>query len=163
MSLSTLCQRCGLCCDGNLFSSLPVRRSEVEAMQRLSLPVVERADGTPGIEQRCAALDGRCCTVYADRPEACRRYRCYLLTAAAEGEVSVEEALAVVDEAHAQIRAVEAALPPERPGSPKAVLQRARHEDQPENGGPLPRETQELWNQAESHLDRHFRGRHRRM
>jgi hypothetical protein len=155
--------RCGLCCDGNLFSSVPLRRSEVEPLQRLSLPVVNRADGTPGLQQRCAALEGRCCTVYAERPETCRTYRCHLLTAAAEGEVSLEEALAVVDEAHARIRAVEAALPPASPGSPGAVLQRARQEDQPEHGGPLPAETRELWNQAESHLDRHFRGRQRRM
>jgi Fe-S-cluster containining protein len=163
LPLSTLCQRCGLCCDGNLFSSLPLRRSEVESMQRLSLPVVDRADGTPGLEQRCAALDGRCCTVYAERPEACRRYRCYLLTALSEGEVTLEEALAVVDEAHARINAVEAVLPPARTGFPRAVLQRARKEDLPENGGPLPPQTQELWDRAESHLDRHFRGRHRRM
>jgi hypothetical protein len=162
MPLSTLCQRCGLCCDGNLFSSLPLRRSEVEAMQRLSLPVVDRADGSPGLEQRCAALDGQCCTVYAERPEACRRYRCYLLTALSEGEVTLEEALGVVDEAHTRIRAVEAALPPERAGFPRAVLQRARKEDLPENGGPLPPPTQELWDRAESYLDRHFRGRHRR-
>jgi len=163
MPLSTLCQRCGLCCDGNLFSSVPLRSSEVEAMQRLSLPVVDRADGTPGLKQRCAALEGRCCTVYAERPETCRAYRCNLLTAAAEGEVSLEEALAVVEEAHARIRAVEAVLPPERPGSPRAVLQRARKEDQPEHGGPLPPRTQELWEKAESYLDRHFRGRHHQM
>jgi Fe-S-cluster containining protein len=163
MPLSTLCQRCGLCCDGNLFSSLPLRRSEVEAMQQLSLPVVNRPDGTPGLEQRCAALEGRCCTVYAKRPEACRRYRCFLLTALAEGEVSLEEALAVVDEALARIRAVEALLPSPRADSPRAVLQRARMEDLPENGGPLPPQAQELWNQADSYLDRHFRGRHRRM
>lgn len=131
-------------------------------MQRLSLPVVTRADGTPGLEQRCKALAGRCCTVYAQRPEACRRYRCYLLMALAEGEVSLEEALAVVDEAHARISAVEAVMPPARADSPRAVLQRARAEARPESGGPLPPRTYELWDRAERHLDRHFRGRHRR-
>ncbi|HVG58525.1 MAG TPA: YkgJ family cysteine cluster protein [Hyalangium sp.] len=163
LPLSTLCQRCGLCCDGNLFSSLPLWPSEVESMQRLSLPVVDRPDGTPGLEQRCAALDGRCCTVYAERPEACRRYRCNLLTAVSEGEVTVEEALAVVDEAHARINGVEAVLPPAQAGFPRAVLQRARKEDLPENGGPLPPQTHEIWDRAEIYLDRHFRGRHRRM
>ncbi|WP_224372718.1 YkgJ family cysteine cluster protein [Hyalangium versicolor] len=163
MSLSTLCQRCGLCCDGNLFSTVPLRRAEVEPMERLGLAVIKRPDGTsPGFKQHCTALEGRCCTVYAERPEACRGYRCMLLTALAEGEVSLEGALRVVDEAHAHIQAVEALLPPARAGSPRAVLQRAMQEDQPENGGPLPPRTQEVWNQAENHLDRHFRGRHRR-
>jgi uncharacterized protein len=163
MPLSTLCQRCGLCCDGNLFSTVPLRRTEVEPMERLGLAVVKRPDGTsPGFTQHCTALEGRCCKVYADRPEACRRYRCMLLTALAEGEASLEEALRVVDEAHAHLRAVEALLPPARADSPRAVLQRARQEDLPERGGPLPPATQEVWAQAENHLDRHFRGRHRR-
>jgi Fe-S-cluster containining protein len=162
MSLSTLCQRCGLCCDGNLFTSVPLHQSEVPGMQRLALRVMVREDGTPGFAQRCAALEGSCCTVYSERPEACRRYRCYLLTALAEGELSLEEGLQVVDEAHARIRAVEAVLPPAREGSARAVLQRAREENLPEHGGPLPLEAQQAWDQAELHLNRHFRGRHRR-
>lgn len=112
MPLSTLCQRCGLCCDGNLFTSVPLQGAEVETVRRLSLPLIHRADGTPGLAQRCAALEGRCCTVYSERPEACRRYRCHLLTALAEGEVSLEESLEVVDEAHARLRAVDAAQAP---------------------------------------------------
>jgi Fe-S-cluster containining protein len=163
MSLSTLCQRCGLCCDGNLFSTVPLRQTEIAPMERLGLAVIKRENGTsPGFTQRCTALEGSCCTVYAERPEACRRYRCFLLMALAEDEVSLEEALKTVDEAHERIRAVEAVLPPARADSPRAVLQRAHKEDQPEHGGPLPAQTQEIWNQAESFLDRHFRGRHRR-
>lgn len=163
MPLSTLCQRCGLCCDGNLFSTVPLRQTEVATMERLRLAVIKRENGTsPGFTQCCTALEGRSCTVYAERPEACRRYRCFLLTALAEGEVSLEDALQVVDEAHERIRAVEAALPPARADSPRAVLQRAHREDQPENGGPLPSPTREEWLKTESYLDSHFRGRHRR-
>ena len=53
------------------------------------------------LPQRCAALDGRRCTAYAQRPEGCRRYHCHLFSALSEGEVSLEEALAVVDGAQA--------------------------------------------------------------
>ncbi|HLK99940.1 MAG TPA: YkgJ family cysteine cluster protein [Myxococcaceae bacterium] len=106
MSLSTLCQHCGLCCDGTLFTSVPLRPTEVEPLRRLSLPIIARADGSPGMAQRCAALEGRGCTVYSERPEACRRYHCHLFTALSEGEVSLEESLGVVDEAHARLRAV---------------------------------------------------------
>ncbi len=101
MSLSTLCLRCGLCCDGTLFTHVPLLRTEVAPLQALGLPVKEREDGTPVLPQRCAALDGSRCTAYAERPEGCRRYHCNLFSALAEGEVSLDEALAVVDRAHA--------------------------------------------------------------
>jgi len=107
MPLSTLCQRCGLCCDGTLFTSVPLKPTEVEPLRQLSLPVMQRADGSPGLAQRCAALQGRCCTVYSERPQACRSYRCHLFTALAEGEVSLEESLKVVEEAHARLRSVD--------------------------------------------------------
>ena len=101
MPLSTLCLRCGLCCDGTLFTHVPLRRTEAGPLKALGLPVKEREDGTPILPQRCAALEGRTCTAYAARPEGCRRYHCNLFTALSEGEVSLEEALSVVDGAHA--------------------------------------------------------------
>lgn len=100
-SLSTLCLRCGLCCDGTLFTHVPLRGSEVEPLKALGLPVKAREDGTPILPQRCAALDGKRCTAYAERPEGCRRYHCHLFSALSEGEVSLAEALAVVDGAQA--------------------------------------------------------------
>ncbi|QRK13192.1 YkgJ family cysteine cluster protein [Archangium violaceum] len=105
MSLSTLCLRCGLCCDGTLFTHVPLRRTEVGPLKALGLPVKERKDGTPILPQRCAALEGKRCTAYAERPEECRRYHCNLFSALSEGEVSLEEALAVVDGAHALLLA----------------------------------------------------------
>ncbi|MFY0570821.1 YkgJ family cysteine cluster protein [Archangium lansingense] len=100
MPLSTLCLRCGLCCDGTLFTHVPLRSTETGPLKALGLPVKEREDGTPILPQRCAALDGRKCTAYAARPEECRRYHCHLFSALSEGEVSLEEALSVVDGAH---------------------------------------------------------------
>lgn len=152
VSLSTLCQRCGLCCDGNLFSHVPLLIGEAAAMRRNGLEVLQRPDGSSALLQRCAALDGRCCTVYADRPERCRRYGCLLYIALAEGEADLEEALAVVDEAHALIADVGAALGPEEGGArPSAVMQRAARAEQPEVRAARER--------AEAFLDRQFRGR----
>ncbi len=105
MSLSTLCLHCGLCCDGTLFTHVPLQRTEAAPLRALGLPVKEREDGTQVLPQRCAALDGRHCTAYAARPEGCRRYHCQLFAALAEGEVSLPEALAVVDGAHALLAA----------------------------------------------------------
>jgi uncharacterized protein len=157
--LSTLCLHCGLCCDGNLFTHVGLTPPEAEGLRRAGFEVKERADGTRALEQRCAALDGKCCTVYAQRPASCRRYHCQLASALSEGEVALEEALAAVDEAHAALRAVEAVLP-EAAGSERggAVMQRARRAAQQ---GELSPEARAAWERAEAVLDRHFRGRTR--
>ncbi len=115
-----LCLACGLCCDGNLFTQVPVRSDERERVARRGLPIVEREKG-PILLQRCAALDGCRCEIYDDRPAACRGYRCMLYTALGEGEVSLPEALEIVAQAHRKIAAAAAECPGEG-----AVMQRAR-------------------------------------
>lgn len=111
--LTALCLGCGLCCDGSLFTSVPLAAGEAEAVRRRGLPVWERPDGSPALRQPCAALAGRRCEVYADRPAACRRYTCMLFAALAEGEVSLAEALGTVEEAHALLAAGRGGLSPE--------------------------------------------------
>lgn len=96
---STLCRRCGLCCDGTLFASVPVTESEAARVRARGLVVVTRTDGSSAVRQRCAALVDAGCGVYAQRPGRCHDYRCMLLVACAEGEVSYAEAAVVVDEA----------------------------------------------------------------
>lgn len=161
MPLSTLCLRCGMCCDGTLFTHVSLQPAEAEALQQRALPTVRRADGSPALAQHCAALagDGRTCTVYADRPASCRRYHCQLFAALAEKEVSLDEALAVVDEARARVDAVGEALGPAAPEEPRSVMQRARRAELPGHGGPLPPEAHAARERAEAFLDKHFRGR----
>ncbi|NMO18878.1 YkgJ family cysteine cluster protein [Pyxidicoccus fallax] len=159
MPLSTLCLRCGMCCDGTLFTHVSLQPPEVTALEARGLPLTRRADGSPALAQHCAALDGRTCTVYADRPASCRRYHCQLYAALAEKEVSLDEALAVVDEARARVDAVGQELPPASEGEPRSVMQRARRAEQPEHGGPLAPKAQAARERAEAFLDKHFRGR----
>ena len=156
MSLSTLCQRCGLCCDGSLFTHVPLRGAEPDRARRLGLPVVARADGSPALRQGCAALDGLRCTVYAERPESCRKYHCLLYAALAEGEVELDEALEVVDEARGHIQHLEAALPPAEEANPASALERARRDAA---SGALPAPASDALKRAETFLDLHFRGR----
>lgn len=100
-----LCRRCGLCCDGSLFTSVPLAGDEIEPARRRGLVVITRGDGTPGVRQRCAALADGGCAVYEERPRCCRAYRCMLLTALGDDEVSLDDALVVVAEAHARLAA----------------------------------------------------------
>ena len=55
------------------------------------------------LPQRCAALHGRDCLIYRDRPSHCERYRCLLAGALLEGECTLDEAREVVNQAHKRI------------------------------------------------------------
>jgi uncharacterized protein len=101
----SLCQACGLCCDGSLFSRVPL--GVTEQVPEVKLAVVTNAQGGRHVPQRCAALSGTLCQVYAERPLACRRYECLLFIAHREGEVSLPEALQVVERAKALPKSAE--------------------------------------------------------
>ena len=89
--LSTLCTSCGLCCDGSLFTQVPLSADEVALLRRRGLPLLVNGERR-ALTQRCAALAGSSCTIYEERPEGCRRYRC-MLHAALAGDVTVLPAL----------------------------------------------------------------------
>ncbi|MFY0564438.1 YkgJ family cysteine cluster protein [Archangium lansingense] len=161
MSLSELCRSCGLCCDGNLFSHVPLQRAEADAARRNGLEVVSLADGSPAVRQCCTALKGRSCTLYAERPEGCRRYACRLFNALAGGTVSFEEARSVVEQAHALLSAVERGLAPDTDPRPTSVLERARFAAWGEAGG-FSSEIDAARERAEAFLDQHFHGGPRR-
>lgn len=160
MPLSTLCLRCGMCCDGSLFTHVSLQPDETTALQRRGVPLSRREDGTQALAQHCGALDGRTCTVYSDRPASCRRYHCQLFAALAEKEVSLEEALGVVDQAHALRASLERELPDDAtPDAPRSVMQRARRAAQAHPARPLSQRAQDAYASTEAFLDKHFRGR----
>lgn len=90
-----LCRACGFCCNGTLFQRVPLAAGDVVATPRLTV-ITEEATGRRFLRQPCTALDGLDCSAYATRPQACRAYRCDLLNALSEGEVSIDEAKDVV-------------------------------------------------------------------
>ena len=141
--LSRVCLACGLCCDGTLFTTVPLTDSDPNVSG-----VSTRPNGSRFLRQRCACLEGKTCTAYAQRPLACRRFDCLLAVALLSNECTEAEALELVRGAHERIAAVEASLAP----GPEATMQRARAlTPAPE---PLAR--------AESFLRMHFVGQQRR-
>jgi hypothetical protein len=148
-SLSTLCLACGMCCDGNLFTQVPLAEDEAVRLRGRGLAVIQREDGSPALRQRCAALVGRCCAVYEERPGGCRRHVCMLHAALAADEVSVTEALEIVARAHTLLAAADAALGP----GPAAVMQRAR---QALRAGEVDETVRAAIEAARRHLARHF-------
>jgi uncharacterized protein len=98
----TLCRACGLCCDGSLFSRVPLRPDE-------PTPPLVSLNTTPYgaryVTQRCTALSEQGCGCYQARPRACRGFECLVLTALNADEVSLADALALVTRVRAQVGA----------------------------------------------------------
>lgn len=93
---SRLCRECALCCDGTFFARVPLADGEVPQPE-----LQARANPAGGrfVPQPCAALGKDGCACYSARPQACRQYRCVLVSACVEGEVSLREALRTVSRA----------------------------------------------------------------
>jgi uncharacterized protein len=95
-SSQSLCLTCGLCCDGTLFSSVPLRpNDEIGALKIAGVNIV--SDGDPNMfTQPCAAHKNCTCTIYANRPQDCRTYKCELLKKFERDEISHEAALEII-------------------------------------------------------------------
>ena len=153
---ASLCLRCGLCCDGNLFTRVPLADLEVAPARARGLALVARPDGGSALRQRCAALSGCACEIYDQRPATCRSYRCMLLSALAADELAPAEAHALVAEAHARLAALAAALPSgvdTPPSAATAPMQRARQAVRDGLADPALRQALE---RAAAFLARHF-------
>lgn len=152
--LSELCRSCGLCCDGSLFGHVRLSSDEVLRLKALRIATVKYADGTLRLRQCCTALEGKACGIYFSRPEGCRVYVCDLGEAVTAEETPLEEALAIVLEAHQLIRKVELGLPEPRPAAPPSPMQRAREGQD----GPISDDAHQAWLKAEAWLRLHFLG-----
>jgi Fe-S-cluster containining protein len=91
---SALCVSCGLCCDGTLFSYVPVRPVDRLAPLTAGGIQITTVDAKRAFALPCVALHDRRCAVYQERPTACRRFRCKTLVSFEAGDVSWDEARA---------------------------------------------------------------------
>jgi uncharacterized protein len=99
--LATLCQSCGMCCDGSLFGVARLEPDEVSGARKNRLPVL---DSERGFHQPCPALapvgdtgEGqRGCSIYEERPRACRSFTCRLLARFAREGGPLEPRMAAV-------------------------------------------------------------------
>jgi hypothetical protein len=88
-----LCTRCGLCCDGSLFDDVELAGpSESAGLEVMGLEIEADDAGGELLVQPCAALQGKRCGIYAQRPECCRTFECRLLQDVRRGAVDVERA-----------------------------------------------------------------------
>jgi Fe-S-cluster containining protein len=100
-----LCVSCSLCCNGSLFSRVPV--TEDEKVRMGGGPNFFKKGGDYRMKLGCSRLgyDGGCQS-YDIRPETCRSYKCRLLKRVEAEEVSEFDAVELVAEIkHAQSKA----------------------------------------------------------
>lgn len=82
---------------------------EVAQALRVEAPMID-AEGVLCLPQPCAFHVGNRCDRYEDRPSGCRTFTCETLRQFIAGELSAAEARMVVDDALAQVRAIELEL-----------------------------------------------------
>lgn len=93
---SLLCTACGLCCQGMFHGHANVKDNEVIALQARGL-VMLSGSRKPAFSLPCKLLESHGCSIYPERPQACRSYRCRLLDRYLAGQVDLEQGLAVVE------------------------------------------------------------------
>lgn len=106
---STLCTACGLCCNGALHGFAVLDDDEIETAGLIGHKL--RADGRPGFALPCPFLQNSSCTIYADRPKVCARYKCGLLDRFEAGEVTLAAAITIVGGAKKLVDRVRAVMP----------------------------------------------------
>ena len=107
-----LCKSCGLCCTGHLFIWTKLRSAELDPAKALGLKVIRSDPRQRGFSQPCPLWDGHC-TIYSSPhyPHFCRTYKCKLLKGLLNENISLSNALTVIEQAKALIHEVETLLP----------------------------------------------------
>lgn len=111
---SDLCQTCGLCCDGTIFAFLELAKHEAVPAQAEVLTPKDIGEGKRAYQIPCSALCGMSCSIYSDRPQICRTYKCRLLKDFEGEKVSFERAQSLVQQVKAARSEIEQLIGAER-------------------------------------------------
>jgi Fe-S-cluster containining protein len=107
---SRLCAACGMCCDGTMFQIVRMQPADSPAeLGRLGMKMRCR-DGEFLMEQPCAGLRERRCTIYEKRPTRCRLFNCQQLGRVERGVATEAETMGLIVETRARVDAARALL-----------------------------------------------------
>lgn len=104
---NNICIKCGLCCDGTLFSRARIFEGEtIDNKLEMEVIKIENKD-TEGFALPCGYLKDRVCSIYYSnrpkRPLICSRFKCKLLRKYEKQEGSYEDALIIIENTKALI------------------------------------------------------------
>jgi Fe-S-cluster containining protein len=102
---ASICQSCGLCCDGTLFADVKlVAGDSPEALRALGFRLEKTGVSNSPRERRstlrfaqpCYALQGCLCRVYAERPRYCHEFECLVLKNLLDGRLQPAAAVNLI-------------------------------------------------------------------
>lgn len=107
-----LCKSCGLCCSGHLFAWTNLSAAELDSAQSLGLNVIRYNPNLRGFTQPCSQWNGTC-SIYTspNYPRSCKTYKCTTLRRLLDEDISLPDALVIVQETLNLIREIEPLLP----------------------------------------------------
>jgi hypothetical protein len=92
-----LCFRCGLCCDGTIFSTITLEPQEEEFVRERGLTPTRWDDGQLTAPQPCTAFVEGCCALFErGRPQTCTTYTCGLLRGYLDHTAAMDDCLGVI-------------------------------------------------------------------
>jgi len=116
----SICQSCGICCDGTLFGSAEIDSSGPGPLWPAK--VLQSISDGKTLPQPCSAFQKHICVIYPSRPKVCQSFSCALLKEFSSGAISYEDSLSVIQATHgfklafyqslAEVMPVETSTPP---------------------------------------------------
>ena len=153
-----LCAACGMCCDGVLFHSVVLQRSDsARGLSALGLKI-KRRTGRKFFLQPCSAYRECRCAIYGGRPDRCRHFNCRQLLRVATSETTETSALQNIEEARnlsARVNALVSRLAETNPN--RSLAQRCANALTDSERTPLHDELESAMRELESLLAREFR------
>jgi Fe-S-cluster containining protein len=134
--MDNICIDCALCCDGTLFTSVPVDATDEFGPLAASGARLLKIEDRTTFRLPCPAVAGGCCSIYDRRPAICREVSCLLRLRYDAGLVSFDEARS-------------------RIASAKELRDRIRPELEGFFGSPGPHAVSELFNLMHAEIDGH--------
>jgi len=133
-AIGELCHTCGMCCDGTLFVTVPLRPTDSPEHLETLGPKLGRARDTSWLNLPCAAHRNLSCATYAERPAQCRAFECKLLQEVILGRRSLEAAHRIVERTRQQADTVRALLRQRGHDDESVPLSRRYQQSCAENG-----------------------------
>ena len=94
-SEEVLCTQCGLCCSAFHSVGHVANEEEEKIVTQFGGEIIFSSEGKKQFRQPCPAFNGKC-SIWPRHPLSCKGYRCGLLDSLSTGEISLVEAIKVV-------------------------------------------------------------------